>query len=591
MRKMVRKISLTTVVVMMLLCLYGCGGTEQSRTNVEDGSTKISNGTNDENQSIAAKYREKEEERQENYVYEYTDDCAETNMCEETAAEVYSETSDSVSNDADTYYYDTSYDDDYLYYEGDYDTREYDYVDENKFVSASDEPLSTFSADRDTASYSIIRSYIEEGAEVPSGAVRIEEMINYFDYDYKTCPEGDDKFSVYTEYSDCPWNDETKLLLVGINTADIDFEEKQPSNLVFLIDTSGSMYDDNKLPLARAAFKMLAENLDENDRVSIVTYAGSDMVVLSGEAGSNTYTITNALNELYAEGCTNGSDGILTAYEVAEKYFIEGGNNRIILATDGDLNVGLTSESDLVGLITEEKESGIFLSVLGFGTDNLKDNKLEALADYGNGNYAYIDSVYEAKKVLVEEMGGTLYTVAKDVKFQVEFNPENVKGYRLIGYENRALAASDFDDDSVDGGEIGAGHIVTAIYEVVPADSDFEISSSETKYSENTGTSGFSNELATINIRYKEPDEDTSKLVSKIVESSSYTEKMSADMSFVSAVAAFGMLLKDSDYSGTADMDMVLLLAEEGITDKNTESDKTEFIYLVNMAAYLMTNK
>ncbi len=416
-------------------------------------------------------------------------------------------------------------------------------------------------------------------------------MINYFDYDYKTCPEGDDKFSVYTEYSDCPWNDETKLLLVGINTANIDFEEKQPSNLVFLIDTSGSMYDDSKLPLAQEAFKMLAENLDENDRVSIVTYAGSDTVVLSGESGSNTYTITNALSELYAEGCTNGSDGILTAYEVAEKYFIEGGNNRIILATDGDLNVGLTSESDLVGLITEEKESGIFLSVLGFGTDNLKDNKLEALADYGNGNYAYIDSVYEAKKVLVEEMGGTLYTVAKDVKFQVEFNPENVKGYRLIGYENRVLAASDFDDDSVDGGEIGAGHIVTAIYEVVPADSDFEISSSETKYSENTGTSGFSNELATINIRYKEPDEDTSKLVSKIVETSSYTEKMSADMSFVSAVAAFGMLLKDSDYSGTADMDMVLLLAEEGITDKNTESDKTEFIYLVNTAAYQMTNK
>ncbi len=591
MRKMMRKISLTMVTLMMLGCFYGCGETEQSRTNVEDDSTKISNGTNDEDQSIAAKYREKEEERQENYVYEYSDDCAEVDMCEEAAVETDSATSDSISADTNNAYYDTSYDDDYLYYEADFDTREYDYVDENKFVSVSDEPLSTFSADRDTASYSIIRSYIEEGTEVPYGAVRIEEMINYFDYDYKTCPEGDDKFSVYTEYSDCPWNDETKLLLVGINTADIDFEEKQPSNLVFLIDTSGSMYDDNKLPLARAAFKMLAENLDENDRVSIVTYAGSDTVVLSGEVGSNTYTITNALSELYAEGCTNGSDGILTAYEVAEKYFIEGGNNRIILATDGDLNVGLTSESDLVGLITEEKESGIFLSVLGFGTDNLKDNKLEALADYGNGNYAYIDSVYEAKKVLVEEMGGTLYTVAKDVKFQVEFNPENVKGYRLIGYENRVLETSDFDDDSVDGGEVGAGHIVTAIYEVVPADSDFEISSSETKYSEKTDTSGFSNELATINIRYKEPDEDTSKLVSKIVETSSYTEKMSADMSFVSAVAAFGMLLKDSDYSGTADMDMVLLLAEEGITDKNTESDKTEFIYLVNMAAYQMTNK
>ncbi len=453
-----------------------------------------------------------------------------------------------------------------------YDTREYDSMTENGFVSAADRPLSTFAADRDTASYSNVRSYIESGSLPPDGAVRIEEMLNYFTYDYRKKPENGEKFSIYTEYSDCPWNKDTKLMMVGINTDDIDFEDKKPSNLVFLIDTSGSMYDDNKLPLVQQSFAMLAENLDENDRVSIVTYAGEDTVVLSGTAGSEQYTISEALSSMTAEGCTNGGDAIITAYELAEKNFIEGGNNRVILATDGDMNVGLTSESDLVDLITEEKrENNIFLSVLGFGTDNLKDNKLEALADNGDGNYAFIDSAYEAKKVLVDEMGGTLNTVAKDVKFQIEFNPANVKGYRQIGYENRAIADADFDNDAVDGGEIGAGHMVTVLYEIVPAGSDFEVPAAEHKYGTDNGDNKevYSGELATVNIRYKEPDGDKSTQVSCVVNIDSYSSDMSTDMSAASAVAAYGMILKNSEDVGSADLDMVLSL----IGDKADGSD------------------
>ncbi len=478
-----------------------------------------------------------------------------------------------------------------MYSEVAYDTREYDSMTENGFVSTVDRPLSTFAADRDTASYSNVRSYIESGSLPPDGAVRIEEMLNYFTYDYRKKPEDGEKFSIYTEYSDCPWNKDTKLMMVGINTDEIDFGDKKPSNLVFLIDTSGSMYDDNKLPLVQQSFAMLAENLDENDRVSIVTYAGEDTVVLSGTPGSEQYTISEALSNMTAEGCTNGGDAIITAYELAEKNFINGGNNRVILATDGDLNVGLTSESDLVDLITEEKkENNIFLSVLGFGTDNLKDNKLEALADNGDGSYAFIDSAYEAKKVLVDEMGGTLNTVAKDVKFQIEFNPTNVKGYRQIGYENRALADADFANDAVDGGEIGAGHMVTVLYEIVPAGSDFEVPAANHKYGENINqvntaestsqdlrdksdsAENYAGELATVNIRYKDPDGDKSNLVSCVVKTDSYNGGMSADMSAASAVAAYGMLLKNSEYAGAADLDMVLSLVS-GKTGSSSDSD------------------
>lgn len=577
MRKIRRMVSVVIISCMMAGCLAGCGsGRETGGTHGERQGTESRSGT--ERESIAERYRQKaiKEEFEENIAESgqsqqnmAVPECIEEEACDSvvSAADTYNSVMDSASNS------------EYVkigYGESGYDTREYDYQEEHRFVSTKDSPLSTFAADCDTASYSNIRSYIEEGTLPPTGAVRVEEMINYFDYDYVSDPEAGKKFAVYTEYADCPWNKDTKLMMVGLNTAAIDMSEKKASNLVFLIDTSGSMYEENKLPLAQKAFKMLAENLDENDRISIVTYAGSDTIVLNGVAGSEAYTICEALDSLEASGSTNGSAGLITAYEIAEQQFIKDGNNRVILATDGDLNVGLTSESDLVGLITEEKDSGIFLSVLGFGSDNLKDNKLEALADHGNGNYSYLDSVYEAKKVLVDEMGGTLYTVAKDVKLQIEFNPEQVKGYRQIGYENRTLSAEDFADDMVDGGEVGAGHVVTALYEVVPVDSEFDVPETETKYTSKKQSTDYSGELATVNIRYKEPDGDKSTLETAIIKAESGQKEMSHDLSFASAVAVYGMLLTDSAYKGTATYKMVEELAEAGITVQTDERNMAQ---------------
>ena len=577
MRKIRRMVSVVIISCMMAGCLAGCGsGKETGGIQGEQQGTESRSGT--ERESIAEEYRQKtiKEEFEENIVESgqsqqnmAVPECIEEEACDSvvSAADTYNSVTDSASNS------------EYVkigYGESGYDTREYDYQEEHRFVSTKDFPLSTFAADCDTASYSNIRSYIEEGMLPPAGAVRVEEMINYFDYDYVSGPEAGKKFAAYTEYADCPWNKDTKLMMVGLNTAAIDMSEKKASNLVFLIDTSGSMYEENKLPLAQKAFKMLAENLDENDRISIVTYAGSDTVVLNGVAGSEAYTICEALDSLEASGSTNGSAGLITAYEIAEQQFIKDGNNRVILATDGDLNVGLTSESDLVGLITEEKDSGIFLSVLGFGSDNLKDNKLEALADHGNGNYSYLDSVYEAKKVLVDEMGGTLYTVAKDVKMQIEFNPEQVKGYRQIGYENRTLSAEDFADDTVDGGEIGAGHVVTALYEVVPVDSEFDVPEAETKYTSKKQSTNYSGELATVNIRYKEPDRDKSTLETAVIKAESGQKGMSHDLSFASAVAVYGMLLTDSAYKGIATYKMVEELAEAGITVQTDERNMAQ---------------
>ena len=457
---------------------------------------------------------------------------------------------------------------------------EYNYIKENGYTAVSSAPLSTFSADVDTASYTNVRRMIDDGMDVPPDAVRIEEFINYFDYDY-TDPSDGEPFAVHTELSDCPWNDETELLMVGINTKGFDavLDERPAMNLVFLIDVSGSMYDDNKLPLVQKSFSMLTDNLTSADRVSIVTYAGSDEVVLEGADGNDRKKILRAINDLEAGGSTAGAAGINTAYDIAQKYFIDGGNNRVILATDGDLNVGLSSESELTRLIEEKRESGVFLSVLGFGTGNYKDNRLEALADYGNGNYSYIDSEKEAKKVLVDEMSGTLFTVAKDVKFQLEFNPANVKGYRLIGYENRVMAAEDFNDDTKDAGEIGAGHSVTVLYEIVPADSKMELGESELKYaSDSEGVMG--DELLTVNIRYKEPEGSESKLLTYPVNKSLYSDKMSADMNFASCVAEFGMLLRNSRYIG--DVTYKDVSAQLSRYDYSDDDYKDEFIYLVN---------
>ena len=498
-------------------------------------------------------------------------------------------------------YADSVYDYDW---EPDYSSaEEYSRWDEQGFNSVMKAPLSTFAADVDTASYSNLRRLINSGYELdelPQGAARIEEMINYFSYDYNA-PKGMEPFGVTTQISTCPWNDEAKLLMIGLKTEDIDYSQAPPSNLVFLLDVSGSMYSDDKLPLLQESFGLLAENLTKKDRVSIVTYAGDDRIVLDGVRGDETGKIKKALNSLEAGGGTYGSKGIETAYQLAEENYIKGGNNRIILATDGDLNIGLTSEEELEELITEKKESGIFLSVLGFGTGNIKDNKMETLADKGNGNYAYIDSLREANKVLVEEMTATLLTICKDVKFQVEFNPEVVDSYRLLGYENRALAKEDFNDDTKDAGEIGAGHTVTALYEIILTDANYDLALSDIndlKYSQQykamlakqqgmtlselkdvANWEDIGNvEWLTISIRYKKPAEDKSNLLQYPVGSECYTSTPSDDFIFAAAVAEFGLLASHSEYPENASLKHV----EKALKSiKLTDEYKAEFLELV----------
>lgn len=440
-------------------------------------------------------------------------------------------------------------------------SEEYSEWEEKGYSSVMKEPVSTFSADVDTASYSNLRRLIREGYsidELPENAVRIEEMLNYFTYDYKE-PEGSEPFGVTAKIGKCPWNEDAELVMLGLKTEDIHYEDAPASNLVFLLDVSGSMYADDKLSLLQEAFCLLADNLTEKDRVSIVTYAGDDTVVLEGVSGDKTRTIKKALMGLEAGGGTHGSKGIETAYALAEDNFIKGGNNRVILATDGDLNIGLTSEEELEELITEKKESGIFLSVLGFGTGNIKDNKMETLADKGNGNYAYIDSLREANKVLVEEMSATLLTICKDVKLQVEFNPAVVSEYRLIGYENRALNKEDFDDDTKDAGEIGAGHSVTALYEVILKEplsglSDEDIN--DLKYSDeyrkeqgkdSLESSATEKEWFTLSIRYKKPAEEESILLAYPIGFENYMENPDDDFRFAGAVAEFGLLASHSE--------------------------------------------
>lgn len=469
---------------------------------------------------------------------------------------------------------------------------EYSKWEEQGFFSVMAQPQSTFSADVDTASYSNLRRLIREGYDLeslPEGAVRIEEMLNYFSYDFEE-PRGQEPFGVTTQIGRCPWNEEAELLMIGLKTEDIRYEQAPASNLVFLLDVSGSMGDPDKLPLLQEAFTLLTENLSSKDRISIVTYASEDTVVLQGAVGSEKRKIKKAINSLEAGGGTWGSGGIETAYALAEENFIKGGNNRIILATDGDLNIGMTTEEELEELISEKKESGIFLSVLGFGTGNIKDNKMETLADKGNGNYAYIDCMQEARKVLLEEMTATLLTVCKDVKFQVEFNPELVEAYRLLGYDNRVMEREDFQDDTKDGGEVGAGHSVTALYEIIlreplqhgMTESEIEDLKYGSEYRKRAGETPAADqkykEWLTVSIRYKKPSGSKSELLEYPIGYESYQEKPSNDFLFAAAVAEFGLLASHSEYPEDASVERV----EKTVRKLDLkDSYKIEFLELV----------
>jgi Ca-activated chloride channel family protein len=459
----------------------------------------------------------------------------------------------------------------------------YSSIDENPFLEAGRAPLSTFSIDVDTASYSNVRRYLNEGQLPPKDAVRIEELINYFPYEYPQ-PTANSPFSVTTEVTDCPWDSKHRLVQIGLQGRRIASENLPPANLVFLIDVSGSMNDPRKLPLVKASLRTLAEQLTARDRVAMVVYAGTSGLVLPSTAGDQTNSILQAIDKLEAGGSTNGGQGIQLAYRVAQDNFIQGGVNRVILASDGDFNVGITSETDLVRLIEEKRQAGVFLSVLGYGRGNLKDSTMEKLADKGNGNYAYIDNLREARKVLGEQASGTLVTIAKDVKIQVEFNPRQVAGYRLIGYENRLLKDEDFNDDTKDAGEIGAGHTVTALYEIVPAGQKVENPGiDELKYQQVPAPSdgSFGNELMTVKLRYKAPDGDDSRLLSvAVADTAASYQNASNNLKFASAVAQFGMLLRDSRYKGQASYDSALELARSS-AGADLRGYRSEFVELL----------
>jgi Ca-activated chloride channel homolog len=473
-----------------------------------------------------------------------------------------------------------------------FNTEDYDNIVENKFLSPKQEPLSTFSIDVDEASYSNVRRYLLNGSLPPAGAVRIEEMINYFDYDYPQ-PQTGDPFSVITEIAECPWNTNHKLVHIGLQGKIIPLENLPNSNLVFLIDVSGSMDEPNKLPLVQASLKMLTEQLREQDKVAMVVYAGSAGLVLPSTSGNNKTKIKEAIDNLQAGGSTAGGEGIQLAYKIAKENFIKGGNNRVILATDGDFNIGPSSDDDLVRLIEKERKSGVFLSVLGYGMGNYKDNKMQQLADKGNGNHSYIDNINEAKKVLVQEFGSTLFTIAKDVKIQIEFNPQKVQAYRLVGYENRMLASEDFNDDQKDAGELGSGHTVTALYEVIPAGvkDEFTKSVDALKYQSNrTVTNNTSNEIVTIKLRYKKPDEDVSKLLTKsVVDDNKSLASASDNFRFSAAVAEFGLLLRNSEFKENGSYQQVISLAKSA-KGKDVNGYRSEFINLVSSTSSLAKN-
>lgn len=458
---------------------------------------------------------------------------------------------------------------------------------ENDFKNVKANPLSTMSIDVDHASYANIRRMLNDGYRPPTDAVRIEEMVNYFEYNYPQ-PEAKDPISMTTELIECPWNSKNMLLKIGLQAKTVDTKHLPPANIVFLIDVSGSMESEDKLPLLKSAFMLLTDQLRAQDKVSIIVYAGNSGMVLPPTSGADKAKIKDVLSRLEAGGSTAGGAGIQLAYKVAVENFIKGGNNRVVLATDGDFNVGITNDADLEKLVTSEKEKGVFLSCLGFGEGNYKDARMELLADKGNGNYNYIDNLEEAKKTLVKEFGGTIFTIAKDVKTQIEFNPEKVKGYRLIGYENRVLNTEDFKDDKKDAGDLGSGHSVTILYELVPAKSMSKDVRpvGDLKYQKVfiDADPAKADELATIKFRYKAPDENVSKELEHIVYADVHDEaSISLDTRFSASVALFGMLLSDSKYLRSGDYSKVLALANSSLGE-DKESYRKEFVGLVEKA-------
>ncbi|PKA84549.1 Ca-activated chloride channel family protein [Ulvibacter sp. MAR_2010_11] len=463
----------------------------------------------------------------------------------------------------------------------DTDDESYGRIVENIFKRVETAPLSTFSIDVDKAGYSNVRRFINNGQKVPQDAVKVEEMINYFAYNYPQ-PKGDEPFSITTEIASSPWNDKAKLVRIGLKGKDITTAKVPASNLVFLLDVSGSMGDPNKLPLLKSALQVLVDQLREVDRVSIVVYAGAAGLILPPTSGAEKQAILNAINNLESGGSTAGGEGIKLAYKIAEENFIKGGNNRVILATDGDFNVGASSDRAMEDLIVDKRKSGVFLTCLGFGMGNYQDAKMETLADKGNGNHAYIDTMQEARKVLGTEFFGTIYTIAKDVKIQVEFNPNKVQAYRLVGYENRLLNDEDFKDDTKDAGELGSGHTVTALYEVIPVGvkSMYVKDVDNLKYTK-TSNGNFSDEMLTVKFRYKEPAGDKSKLIVKTVNDTNTSFTMaSEDFKYAAAVALFGMQLRKSVFINTQSAKDVIALAEAGKGPDN-EGYRAEFIRLV----------
>ncbi|MCB0716537.1 MAG: von Willebrand factor type A domain-containing protein [Chitinophagaceae bacterium] len=473
----------------------------------------------------------------------------------------------------------------------DFNREGYDKITENPFKKVNDYPLSTFSIDVDAASYSNVRRFLNQGQLPPAGAVRIEEMINYFKYDYDQ-PTNGQPFSIHTEIASAPWNTKNKLVLIGLQGKKIPTDNLPASNLVFLIDVSGSMWSSNKLPLVKASLKMLVDQLREQDKISLVVYAGAAGLVLPPTSGAEKTKIKDAIDKLNAGGSTAGGAGIKLAYKTAEENFMKNGNNRVILCTDGDFNVGESSDDAMERLIEEKRKTGVFLTVLGYGMGNYQDAKMQKLADKGNGNHAYIDGISEAKKVLVNEFGGTLFTIAKDVKLQIEFNPAKVQGYRLIGYENRMLAKEDFNDDKKDAGELGSGHTVTAIYEVIPVgvESDFLKDVDPLKYQkEKTKLSptAHNGEILTVKFRYKEPDGEVSKLIVQPVKDENIALANTSDnFRFATAVAEFGMLLRNSAFKSNATYTNVLEMARHA-RGKDDEGYRSEFIRLVESTQML----